>query len=63
MRGFVVRDFLPRFAEGAAAMMALVRDGKLVFHEHIDAGIENFLPAFLRLFEGTNDGKLLLRLN
>ncbi len=62
MRGFVVRDFLPRFGEGAVAMMALVRDGKLVFHEHVDEGIENFLPSFLRLFEGTNDGKLILKL-
>jgi NADPH-dependent curcumin reductase CurA len=63
MRGFVVRDFLPRFAEGAAAMMELVREGKLVFHEHIDEGIENFLPSFLRLFDGTNSGKLILKLN
>jgi NADPH-dependent curcumin reductase CurA len=62
MRGVLIRDFLPRFAEGAAAMMALVQDGKLVFHEHIDEGIENFLPCFMRLFQGTNDGKLLLKI-
>ena len=62
MRGVLIRDFLPRFAEGAAAMMALVNAGKLVFHEHVDEGIENFLPCFTRLFEGTNDGKLLLKI-
>ncbi len=63
MRGFVVRDFLPRFAEGAGAMMGLVNEGKLMFDEHIDEGIENFLPSFTRLFEGTHNGKLILKLN
>jgi NADPH-dependent curcumin reductase CurA len=62
IHGMLIRDYLPRFGEGAAAMAAWVRDGKLVFDEHVDTGIENALPAFLRLFAGTNEGKMILKL-
>jgi hypothetical protein len=62
IQGFLVRDFLPRFAEGAAAMAGWVAAGKLRFDEHVDAGIENAVPAFLRLFEGSNTGKLILKI-
>lgn len=61
IRGLLVRDFLPRFTEGAAAMGGWLAAGKLVFDEHIDEGIDNALPAFLRLFDGSNDGKMILR--
>lgn len=63
MRGFLVSDFLPRFGEGMQAMAAWLQDGRLRFDEHIDHGIENALPAFLRLFEGTNQGKMILQLS
>ncbi len=62
MRGFLISEYLDRFAEGAAAMAGLIADGKLRFDEHVDEGIDNALPAFMRLFEGTNQGKLILKL-
>jgi NADPH-dependent curcumin reductase CurA len=62
IRGLLVADYVARFGEGATAMGAWLRDGKLVFDEHIDEGIENALPAFLRLFDGSNDGKMILKL-
>ena len=37
-------------------------EGRLVFDEHIDEGIDNALPAFMRLFNGTNDGKMILKI-
>ena len=39
-----------------------LKDGRLRFDEHIDRGIENALPAFMRLFEGTNEGKMILQI-
>ena len=63
MTGLLVADYVPRFGEGAMAMAELVRAGKLVFDEHVDEGIENALPAFLRLFSGSNDGKMILKIN
>ena len=35
---------------------------KMVVDEHIDEGIENAFSAFMRLFEGTNQGKMILKL-
>lgn len=62
MRGLLVADYLPRFEEGMAAMAGWLKDGRLRFDEHIDQGIENALPAFMRLFEGTNEGKMILQI-
>lgn len=62
IRGFIIRDFLPRFPEGAAAMGQWLAEGRLIFDEHVDEGIENAFPAFMRLFDGTNDGKMILRI-
>ncbi len=62
LRGLLVADYIPRFAEAGAEMAGWLRDGRLVFDEHIDEGIDNALPAFLRLFSGSNDGKMILAL-
>jgi hypothetical protein len=62
MQGLLVADYVQRFGEGIAEMAAWLSEGKLVFDEHVDAGIENALPAFLRLFSGSNDGKMILKL-
>lgn len=62
MRGLLVADYVPEFAEGVSAMAGWLRSGQLVFDEHVDAGIDNALAAFLRLFSGTNDGKMILKL-
>ena len=61
--GFLISDFLPRFAEGGAAMAGWLAEGRLKVDEHIDHGIENALPAFLRLFDGSNQGKMILALD
>ena len=62
INGLLVRDFVPRFGEGAAAMGGWLAEGKLVFDEDIVDGIENAFPAFMKLFSGGNDGKLILKL-
>jgi NADPH-dependent curcumin reductase CurA len=63
MQGLLVADYVPRFGEGITEMAGWLREGRLVFDEHVDEGIDNALPAFLRLFSGTNDGKMILKLS
>lgn len=63
LTGLLVADYVPRFGEGIAAMAGWVTEGKLVFDEHVDDGIDNALPAFMRLFSGSNDGKMILKLS
>jgi NADPH-dependent curcumin reductase CurA len=60
--GLLVADYVPRFGEGIGVMAGWLQSGQLVFDEHVDEGINNALPAFLRLFSGTNDGKMVLAL-
>lgn len=62
MEGFILTQFIPRFGEAIPELAAWVKQGKLRVDEHIDEGIENALPAFLRLFEGTNEGKMILKI-
>lgn len=60
MKGFLIRDYAPRFGEGAAEMAQWIASGDLTFHEHIDHGIENTFTSFMKLFSGGNKGKLIL---
>jgi NADPH-dependent curcumin reductase CurA len=62
IRGFLVSEFADRFPEGSHAIADLISDGKLVFDEHIDEGIDNAFTAFMRLFDGSNRGKMILKL-
>lgn len=62
IQGLLVSDYIARFGEGLPAMAAWLQSGQLVFDEHIDEGIDNALPAFLRLFNGGNDGKMILKI-
>jgi len=63
MEGFILTQYVPRFGEAIPELAAWIRDGSLRVDEHVDEGIENALPAFLRLFEGTNEGKMILKLS
>lgn len=62
IQGLLVIDWVAKFPEGAARMAELARAGKLVVDEHVDEGLENAHAAFMRLFEGSNDGKMILRI-
>lgn len=61
MEGFVVFDYAKRYPEAVAAMVGWIADGRLKSQEQIEDGIENFPAALLKLFEGGNFGKLILR--
>jgi NADPH-dependent curcumin reductase CurA len=62
IRGLLVADYVARFGEGAAKMGEWAAQGKIVVDEHIDDGIENAYDAFMRLFSGSNQGKMILRI-
>jgi len=39
-----------------------VMAGDIKFKEEVVDGLDNILPAFLKLFDGSNQGKLLIRI-
>ena len=62
MEGFILVDYYPRFAEGVQELSAWLDSGQLVHQEDIQDGFANAPRTFLRLFEGKNLGKQLLKI-
>lgn len=61
MEGFIVLDYIPRAAEAIGPLAAWVQQGKLRYKVDIVDGLENAPRALNRLFDGSHDGKLLVR--
>lgn len=61
MEGFIIFDYAKRYGEGFAAMGQWLAEGKLSYRETVVEGIDNFVPAFERLFSGEKLGKLVLK--
>lgn len=62
MEGFIILDYMHRFAEGVRALSKLIAEGKLTTAEDIQHGFENCPATLRRLFEGKNLGKQLLKM-
>lgn len=62
IQGFVVIDYMDRFPEGIAQLVEWFMAGKLQFREEVVDGLDNVLPTFLKLFDGSNQGKLVIRI-
>jgi NADPH-dependent curcumin reductase CurA len=62
MTGFVMSDYLDRYAEAVREMAGWLASGRLVSREDIAQGLENFPQVLLRLFSGENTGKLVLEI-
>ena len=60
-QGFLVTDYMPRFAEGFKDMAGWLREGKLKYREDIIDGFENLPKAFIGLFHGENTGKRMVK--
>ena len=63
MQGFVVTDYIQDFSSAKAEMAAWLSEGKIQFKEDIVEGLDNVLPTFHTLFDGTNKGKLILHIS
>jgi NADPH-dependent curcumin reductase CurA len=61
VQGFLVSDYMPRFAEGLTEMSTWLREGKLKHREDIVDGFENLPKAFIGLFHGENIGKRMVK--
>jgi len=60
MEGFIVFDFEPEFPRFFRDMSQWLAAGKLQSREHIVKGIETFPDTLLMLFDGRNQGKLVI---
>jgi len=63
MEGLLIRNYFHRLGEGAETMGGWIAEGKIKFREHVEDGLENALDVFNMLFDGTNTGKLILKIS
>jgi hypothetical protein len=61
VRGFIVSDFAARWEEATSQLIRWVRGGTLKHRETIVDGLENAPAALNQLFDGTNIGKLMVK--
>ncbi len=62
VKGFILIDYFPRAGEAIGELMGWIQSGDLVHAEDIQEGFENVPKTFLRLFDGRNLGKQLIRI-
>jgi len=62
MEGFLSSDYLPRAREAIDALAAWYREGRVQYRVHVIDGLEQAPTALGMLFDGTNQGKLIIRI-
>ena len=62
LKGFVVSAFEDQREQFVQDMSGWLSSGQMKYHETIHEGIENAPGAFMGLFTGSNNGKMLVRL-
>ena len=62
MEGFILVDYASRFGEAIPELAGWVTSGQIKYQEDIQEGFANAPKTFLRLFEGKNIGKQLLKI-
>ena len=63
LKGFIVTDYIDRFAEGMQAMGQWLMEGKIKFETDVVDGLENAPASLDRLFTGKNLGKLVVKVS
>lgn len=61
IRGFLIADFASRFPEGIAKLGGWLTEGRLHYAETTEQGFDKLPGAFLGLFGGKNEGKMIVK--
>lgn len=63
LQGFIVSNYSSRFNEGLSQLTKWVIEGKLKYKETIINGFDKLPEAFLGLFSGKNQGKMIIKVD
>lgn len=63
IEGFIVLDYASRFGEAAAQLGKWMAEGKLQYRVDVVRGLENAPRALNKLFDGSNQGKLIVQVS
>lgn len=61
MQGFIVSNFADKFPEAIKTLTTWLKEGKLNYTETIVEGFDEIPQAFIDLFEGKNEGKMIVK--
>jgi NADPH-dependent curcumin reductase CurA len=62
VEGFLVSQFASRFETGIHQLSTWLKEKRLRYREDVVDGLENAPQAFIRMLEGKNIGKQLVKL-
>lgn len=62
LQGFICFDHIDRYPQIKGELTGLVKVGKLAYKEDVQEGLENYPAVLNRLFDGSNTGKLILKI-
>jgi NADPH-dependent curcumin reductase CurA len=62
IQGFIVGDFAAQFPAATKQLTGWLMEGKLTYHETIYEGFDHIPQAVLGLFEGSNEGKMIVKI-
>jgi len=62
VQGFLMFTYESRFAEAIAEMSGWIGEGRLTYRDEVFEGLEQAIPTFMRLFDGSNQGKTMVKL-
>jgi NADPH2:quinone reductase len=63
VEGFLVSQFAPRFEDGLRQLSTWLKEKRLVYREDVVDGLENAPRAFIRMMQGKNIGKQLVKVS
>ncbi len=63
VKGFLVFQYMDRYAEASLRLSQWLQEGRLKYRETVAEGIENAVSAFLGMLRGENIGKQLVRIS
>ena len=61
MEGLIFWHYIPRWSEGINDIVKWIDEGKLKVKETIKEGFDNAPEAFIGLFSGVNNGKMIVK--
>ncbi|HEY5508534.1 MAG TPA: NADP-dependent oxidoreductase [Paludibacter sp.] len=62
MQGFIVSNYAAKFPEAIIQLSSWLQAGKLTYSETIIDGFDQIPQAFIGLFEGQNNGKMIVKI-
>ena len=63
MQGFLTRNYTDNFPSAVSNLKTWYEQGEVLFKEDVREGFENLPMIYRALFDGTNDGVLLVQIN